>query len=167
VDIVGTMQLAQLNIALPVAPMDAPALAGFVAELEPVNALADTAPGFVWRLQTEDGDATAVRGFGDDRLIVNMSVWESIEALGAFVYSGHHRDVMARRRQWFSRMREAFQVMWWVPDGLRPSVADAEERLDHLRAHGPSPYAFTFRTPFPAPAGEPVHHDDDWFCRAT
>jgi heme-degrading monooxygenase HmoA len=160
------VQLAQLNIALPVAPLDTAELAGFVAELEPVNALADTAPGFVWRMQTEDGDATAVRGFGDDRLIVNMSVWESPEALGAFVYSGHHRAVMARRREWFGRMREAFQVLWWVPDGTRPSVADAEERLDHLRAHGPSPYAFTFRTPFPAPDGLPVRRADDWFCPA-
>ncbi len=160
------MQIAQLNIALPVAPLDTAELAGFLAELEPLNALADAAPGFVWRLQTEDGDATAVRGFGDDRLIVNMTVWESVEALGAFVYSGHHRDVMARRREWFARMREAFQVMWWVPDGTRPSVADAEERLDHLRAHGPSPYAFTFRSPFPAPDGAPVRRDDDWLCPA-
>lgn len=160
------MQIAQLNIALPVAPLDTAELAGFLAELEPLNALADAAPGFVWRLQTEDGDATAVRGFGDDRLIVNMTVWESVGALGAFVYSGHHRDVMARRREWFARMREAFQVMWWVPDGTRPSVADAEERLDHLRAHGPSPYAFTFRSPFPAPDGAPVRRDDDWLCPA-
>jgi hypothetical protein len=160
------MQLAQLNIALPIAPLTAPELAGFVAELEPVNALADGAPGFVWRLQTEDGDATAVRAFGDDRLIVNMSVWTSLEALGAYVYSGRHREVMARRRQWFERMREAYQVLWWVPDGVRPTIAEAEQRLDHLRAHGPTPYAFTFRTPFPAPEAEPVHADDAWFCPA-
>jgi heme-degrading monooxygenase HmoA len=160
------MRIAQLNIALPVAPLDGPELAGFVAALEPVNALADAAPGFVWRLQTEDGDATAVRGFGDDRLIVNMSVWESLEALGAFVYSGPHREVLVQRRQWFARMGEAFQVLWWVPDGVRPSVADAEQRLDHLRAHGPTPHAFTFRTPFPAPDARPVRSDDDWFCPA-
>jgi uncharacterized protein DUF3291 len=160
------VQIAQVNIALPVAPLDSAELAGFVAELEPLNALADSAPGFVWRMQTEDGDATAVRGFGDDRLIVNMTVWESVEALGTFVYAGHHRDVMVRRREWFARMREAFQVMWWVPDGTRPSVADAEERLDHLRAHGPSPYAFTFRAPFPAPDGAPVRRDDGWLCPA-
>jgi hypothetical protein len=160
------MQLAQLNIGLPIAPLDGPELAGFVAELEPVNALADAAPGFVWRLQTEDGDATAVRGFGDDRLIVNMSVWTSLEALAAFVYTGHHREVLARRRQWFERMREAFQVLWWVPDGIRPTIADAEQRLDHLRTHGPTPYAFTFRTPFPAPGTESVRTDDTWFCPA-
>jgi hypothetical protein len=160
------VQLAQLNIALPVAPLTDPELAGFVAALEPVNALADAAPGFVWRMQTEDGDATAIRGFGDDRLIVNMSVWTCVETLGAYVYSGLHREVMARRRQWFSRMRDAYQVMWWVPDGVRPTVADAEERLEHLREHGPTPYAFTFRTPFPAPAAAPVRRDDDWFCPA-
>ncbi|WP_214407653.1 DUF3291 domain-containing protein [Pseudonocardia lacus] len=164
------MQLAQVNIALPVAPLSTPELAGFVAELEPLNALADGAPGFVWRMQTEDGDATAVRGFGDDRLIVNMSVWTSVEALAGYVYSGHHREVMARRRQWFSRMREAFQVLWWVPDGTRPTVADAEERLDHLRRNGPTPRAFTFRSPFPAPdavPGAPAPRvDGDAFCRA-
>jgi len=163
------VQLAQVNIALPIAPLSTPALAGFVAELEAVNALADAAPGFVWRMQTEDGDATAVRGFGDDRLIVNMSVWTSVEALAAYVYSGHHREVMARRREWFSRVREAFQVMWWIPDGTIPTVTEAEERLERLRRHGPTPHAFTFRSPFPAPDGAPdtgaVQVGDDWSCR--
>jgi hypothetical protein len=163
------VQLAQVNIALPIAPLSTPQLAGFVAELEAVNALADAAPGFVWRMQTEDGDATAVRGFGDDRLIVNMSVWDSVEALAAYVYSGHHRAVMARRREWFSRMREAFQVMWWVPDGTVPRIAEAEERMEHLRRHGPTPHAFTFRSPFPAPDAAPgadaARVGDDWSCR--
>ncbi|MCO1660861.1 DUF3291 domain-containing protein [Pseudonocardia humida] len=167
---VGAVQLAQVNIALPIAPLSTPELAGFVAELEPVNALADAAPGFVWRMQTEDGDATAVRGFDDDRLIVNMSVWTSVEALAAFVYSGHHREVMARRREWFARMREAFQALWWVPDGTRPTVTDAEVRLDHLRRQGPTPHAFTFARPFPAPDTVPgtgaPRVGADRFCRA-
>jgi hypothetical protein len=115
-----------------------------------VNALADRSPGFVWRLQTEDGDATAVRGFGDDRLIVNMSVWESVDALAAFVYRGAHVEVMRRRREWFERMR-MFMCLWWIPAGHRPAVAEAEERLAHLDARGPTPRAFTFRDRFPAP----------------
>ncbi|WP_232662545.1 DUF3291 domain-containing protein [Pseudonocardia sp. TRM90224] len=162
------MHLAQVNIALPVAPLTEPELAGFVEALDPVNAEADAADGFVWRMQTEDGDATAVRGFGDDRLIVNMSVWTSVEALAAYAYGGAHRSIMARRREWFVRMREAFQVLWWVPEGTVPTVADAEERLAHLREHGPTPYAFTFRQSFPAPdaAPEPTTAGDDWLCPA-
>src|ERR671933_136327 len=138
--------LAQLNIALPRAPLDAPLLAEFVARLEPVNAQADSSPGFVWRLQTEEGDATGIRAFGDDRLIVNMSVWESLEDLRAFVYGNRsHLAAMRRRREWFTRMADAFMVLWWVPAGHRPSVAEAERRLELLRALGPSPEAFTFR----------------------
>ena len=160
------MHLAQVNIGLPVSPLDTPQLAGFVAALEPVNAAADAAPGFVWRLQTEDGDATAVRVLDDDRLIVNMSVWTSLEALGDYVYSGSHREVLRQRRTWFVPMREAFTAVWWIPEGTVPSVADAEDRLRHLRAHGPTPYAFTFRNPFPAAEGVPLRSDDDWYCPA-
>jgi hypothetical protein len=160
------VHLAQLNIGLPVAPLTEPELLGFVAGLEPINALADAGPGFVWRLQTEDGDATSIRPFDDDRLLVNMSVWTSVETLAAFVYSGPHRAIMARRREWFVPMRAAFQVHWWVPVGSRPTVAEAVARLDHLREHGPTPYAFGFRNPFPAADGEPVRRHDEWRCRA-
>lgn len=160
-------QLAQLNIALPVEPLTSARLSGFVELLEPVNALADASPGFVWRLQTEDGDATAVRGFGDDRLIVNISVWTSLDALAAFVFGDFHAQVMRQRRHWFARMREAYTVLWWVPAGVRPTVADAEQRLESLRAHGPTPYAFTVRRAFPPP-GSSVEQPtaDDWFCPA-
>jgi hypothetical protein len=160
------MHVAQLNIGLPVAPLTGPEPAGFMANLEPVNALADAAPGFVWRLQTEDGDATAIRPYDDDRLIVNMSVRTSVEALAAYVYSGEHREIMRRRREFFVPMREAFHVLWWVEEGTLPTVAEAQERLTHLRDRGPTPSAFTFRTPFPAPEGSPVVSDDDWFCPA-
>jgi heme-degrading monooxygenase HmoA len=160
------MHLAQLNIGLPVGPLDGPELAAFMANLDPVNALADAAPGFVWRLQTEDGDATAIRPYDDDRLIVNMSVWTSVEALAAFVFSGEHRAIMKRRREFFVPMREAFQVLWWIPEGTPPTVTEAQERLTHLREHGPTPHAFTFRTPFPAPDGPAVRADDAWSCRA-
>ena len=160
------MHLAQLNVGTPVAPLTDPQLAGFVEALEPVNALADAAPGFVWRLQTEDGDATAYRAFDDDRILVNMSVWTSVEALAEFVYSGQHREIMARRREFFVPMREAFQVLWWVPEGTVPTIAEAEQRLLHLRRHGPTPHAFTFRRPFPAPEGARVLAEDDWLCPA-
>jgi hypothetical protein len=159
--------LAQLNIALPVEPLTSDRLAEFVALLEPVNALADAAPGFVWRLQTEDGDATAVRAFGDEQLIVNMSVWESLDALATFVFGGFHAEVMRRRREWFAHLRDPYAVAWWVAAGVRPTITDAEERLASLREHGPTPYAFTVRRPFPPPgssAAEPSA--DSWFCPA-
>jgi hypothetical protein len=142
-------QLAQVNIALPVEPVTSARLAEFMALLEPVNALADAAPGFVWRLQTADGDATSIRAFGDDALIVNMSVWESVDALADFVFRGFHAEVMRRRREWFAAQREPYTVAWWVVEGVRPSIADAEERLGSLREHGPTPHAFTLRRAFP------------------
>jgi len=144
--------LAQVNVATVRAPLDSPELAGFVAQLEPINALADHSPGFVWRLQTEDGDATAIRPFQDERIMVNLSVWESLEALRIFVYASRHLDVMRRRREWFHRM-DTYMALWWVPAGTIPTVAQAKDRLQLLAGNGPSPDAFTFRVPFPAPAG--------------
>ncbi|HEY8525858.1 MAG TPA: DUF3291 domain-containing protein [Acidimicrobiales bacterium] len=143
--------VAQLNIGRLRAPLDSPQLAAFVEALEPVNALADRAPGFVWRLQTEEGDATALRPFPDDMMLVNMSVWESVEALADFVYRSAHRDILRRRREFFEPMEEAFTVLWWVPAGHIPTVEEAKERLERLRRDGPTPEAFTFRTRFPAP----------------
>jgi hypothetical protein len=143
--------LAQVNIARLLAPLTSDQLAGFVAALDPVNALADAAPGFVWRLQTDEGDATAIRPYEDDMMMVNMSVWESVETLKAFVYRSDHRDVMVNRRQWFEHLDEAYQVLWWVPAGHRPDVEEAKDRLARLTADGPTPAAFTFRTPFPPP----------------
>lgn len=139
--------LAQVNVARLLAPLDSEQLAGFVAALEPINALADAAPGFVWRLQTEEGDATSIRAFDDDMLMVNLSVWESIETLTDFVYRSSHRDVMVQRRQWFERMQEFFTALWWVPVGHTPSVDEAAARLEMLRAKGPTRQAFTFKDP--------------------
>jgi heme-degrading monooxygenase HmoA len=144
--------LAQVNLATLRAPLDDPALAGFVAELEPVNALADGHPGFVWRLQTDDGDATAIRPFDDERVMVNLSVWESLEALRGFVYAGRHLEVLRRRREWFHRMDDPIVALWWVPAGAVPTVAEAKERLGLLARLGPTAGAFTFRAPFPEPA---------------
>ena len=158
--------LAQCNVGRVRAPLASPLLAGFVAALEPINALADGAPGFVWRLQTEDGDATAIRAFDDDMLLVNMSVWESIETLAAFTYTTAHRDVMRRRRQWFEKLADAHLVLWWVGAGALPTISDAKDRLQRLRRHGPSREAFTFRSLFPAPDAteESPPIADEWFC---
>ncbi|MBY8342686.1 DUF3291 domain-containing protein [Streptomyces spinosirectus] len=149
-------ELAQVNIARLKAPLDSPQLKDFVAALDPVNADADAADGFVWRLQGDGGDATDVAVFGDDWLIINMSVWRDTNALTAFMYQGRHREMLARRRAWFERIEEAMVALWWVPAGHRPTVAEAEARLLHLRANGPTPYAFTLRTSFPAQGAEPV-----------
>lgn len=154
--------LAQVNIALPREPLDSLALAEFVANLEPVNALADSAPGFVWRLEDESGDATSIKAFDDERLIINMSVWESIEALWSFVYDGGHLEVMRRRREWMIKLAESHQALWWLPAGEIPTIEDARDRLEHLRAHGPSAYAFTFKQRYPAPdaaSAEPSFDD--------
>jgi heme-degrading monooxygenase HmoA len=157
---VSGFHIAQVNIALAKAPVDSPLLADFAALLDPVNALADESPGFVWRLQTEEGNATAIRAFDDDRLIVNMSVWESIDDLTNFVYRSPHVEVMRRRREWFERI-EVFMTLWWVEAGHIPTVGEAEQRLDHLRAHGPTPFAFTFKARYAAPGGTGAALIDD------
>jgi Domain of unknown function (DUF3291) len=144
-----SFHVAQVNIARPKAPVDSPPLADFKAMLDPINAIADAAPGFVWRLQDESGNATAIRIF-EDGLMVNMSVWESVDALWDFVYASDHLAVMRRRREWFARM-ELFMCLWWVPAGHIPGVSEAEERLTHLREHGPTEHAFTFKKRFAPP----------------
>ena len=147
----STHELAQLNIGIIKGPMDSPVMAEFAANLERINAIAENAPGFVWRLQTEDGDATAIRPFEDENMLVNMSVWRDIEALSAYVYKSGHVEIMRRRREWFERMDQAFLVLWWVPKGHRPTVAEAIEKLHILRSKGPTAEAFTFRQPFASP----------------
>jgi hypothetical protein len=145
-------QLAQINIARFKAPIDSPLLAGFVEMLDPINALADAAPGFVWRLQTEDGNATSIHAFDDDLILVNMSVWASIEELNAFVYRSPHFEVFRRRRDWTEHMDRAYVALWWIPAGTVPTVVEGKRRLDLLIERGPTPEAFTFKRTFPAPA---------------
>jgi len=153
----SAFHLAQVNVARLLAPLDSPQLSGFVSRLDEVNALAEAAPGFVWRLTDEgSNNATAVPIDDDGMFIVNLSVWVSIEALRAFAYSGAHLEVFKQRGEWFSRLKEAATAMWWVPAGHRPTVAEARDRLAHLRAHGPSAFAFPFGAPFPAPADPPA-----------
>ncbi|SDK65406.1 DUF3291 domain-containing protein [Nonomuraea jiangxiensis] len=140
------MHLAELNIAHLRAPIDSPELADFVADLEPVNAIADAAPGFVWRLKESETDptATVVHDYGD-HLLLNFSVWESLESLWNYVYRSGHLASLRRRREWFLRMAEPYMVMWWIPEGHIPSLAEGMERLERLRTQGPSPEAFTFK----------------------
>jgi hypothetical protein len=161
--------LAQVNVGILLAPIDSPEIAGFKDALEPINALADGAPGFVWRLQTEDGDATAVRAFDDPSILMNMSVWTSLEALAAFVYDGDHLTVMRQRRSWFTKFVKPYMALWWVPAGTLPTEADAVERLEHLEAHGSTSHAFTFRQAFGPPALDSPEEaidpiDDRWGC---
>ncbi len=143
-------QLAQLNIATMKESLESPSMADFVANLDRINALAEQSPGFVWRLKDEGGDATMIRPFGDS-VIVNMSVWSDLESLSSYAFRSAHVEIMRRRREWFERMAEAYAVLWWVPRGHRPTVAEAAERLAMLREKGASPQAFTFRESFASP----------------
>jgi hypothetical protein len=131
------------------APMDDPIMSGFVSRLEEINALADGSPGFVWRLQTDEGDATYLRPFADDRIIVNMSVWESVDALKNFTYRTSHAELLRQRKEWFESFDGVFLAMWWIPAGHIPGIDEAKKRIEHLEAHGPSQFAFTFRTILP------------------
>lgn len=140
--------LAQLNTGRILGPMDSPTMAGFAARLDDINALADNAPGFVWRLQDAGGNATALRPFDDDSLLVNMSVWESLEQLKTFTYQTAHAEVMRGRRQWFEPQTEMYLVLWWIPAGETPTVEQAKERLKYLQAHGETEHAFTFKKTF-------------------
>jgi hypothetical protein len=142
-------ELVELNIARAVAPLDHPAMADFVANLDRVNALGDASPGFVWRLQDESGAATSIRAFEDPRIIVNLTVWSSIEALREYAYRSAHVEVFRRRREWFTPLDGPSLVLWWVPAGHRPTVAEAKERLEHLASDGPTAAAFTLKATFP------------------
>jgi lipoprotein signal peptidase len=144
-------QLAQANIARVRAPLDDPSMQEFVAQLNAVNAVADRSTGFVWRLKTEAGDATGIRAYDDDRILFNMSVWESLEALHDYVYQSEHLRPLRARRQWFDPMPGPSLVLWWVPAGHVPSIEEAKARFALLEANGPCPDAFTFRQPFPPP----------------
>ena len=146
-----TWELAQLNIARMRFELDAPDMKDFVDGLDPVNALADQADGFIWRLQTDEGDATGFTIYDDPTLIVNMSVWESFETLMNFVRSKAHLAIMKLRREWFDRPDKPYLVLWWVPQGHRPDVAEAQQRLDHLRENGATPTAFSARDAHPMP----------------
>ncbi len=142
--------LAQVNIARVLAPLDDPSMQGFVSKLDEVNKLADESPGFIWRLQTEDGNATYLRPYNDESIIVNMSVWDSIESLKHYVYRTQHANVMRQRAEWFSKFDGAFIALWWIPAGHIPTMDEAKEKLEYLRTNGESPFAFSFKKTYQA-----------------
>lgn len=132
----SVLQIAQVNIGRMKAGLEDPVMAGFVARLDEINALADRSPGFVWRLQASEGNATYLRPYDDDRILFNMSVWDSIEQLKRYVYSTAHAEVLRQRHAWFERFSGVYTALWWIPNGHLPSVDEAKKRLAHLDAHG-------------------------------
>jgi hypothetical protein len=144
-----TLHLAQMNIGRMRAPIESDTMAGFVARLAEINALADASDGFVWRFQGEGGNATYLRPYDDPLIIFNMSVWTSVEALQRYAYTSAHRELLRARSGWFEKFDGPYQAMWWIPAGHEPTVEEAKARLAHLRAHGDSPHAFSFAKPFP------------------
>jgi hypothetical protein len=150
------MHLAQINIGRLVAPIDDPRIAGFVSQLDPINKLADESPGFVWRLQSASGNATDVPYSEDPSIMVNMSVWESLEALKNYVYRSQHIGVLKDRKKWFEKMDLPHYCLWWIPEGYIPTVSEARERLEHYQKHGATPHAFWFTESFPAPVDDAV-----------
>jgi hypothetical protein len=146
-------QLAQINVGRLLAPVDSPRITSFVVRLDPVNALAEAAPGFVWRLKSDSGNATDIQYNDDPLTIVNMSVWESIEALRDFVYASDHIHVLRERALWFERSDQPNYCLWWVPPGHQPTVTEGRERLEHYQARGATEFSFSFAQRFPVPRG--------------
>jgi len=147
------MHLAQINIGRIRAPLEDPIMAEFVSNLDAINALAEGTPGFVWRLVGDGNDATSLRPFDDPMMLINMSVWESLEALRGFVYRSHHSRFVRNRLDWFEKLEGPVYALWWIPVGHIPTVKEGIERLEHLRANGPSDRAFWFPRPRPRPEG--------------
>jgi len=146
--------IAQINIARMLAPIDDPVMAEFIAQLPPINALAEASPGFVWRLQSESGDATSIKVYDDEFIIVNLTVWENVEALRQYVYKSAHSRVLRDRKRWFEKFVGPYYALWWVAAGHLPGTEEGKERLDYLREHGDTTYAFSFKHVFPQPAEE-------------
>ena len=145
--------LAQLNLAVMKYPLESGEMAEFTANLDRINQLAESSSGFIWRLQDESGDATALRPFGDD-MLVNLSLWQDVDSLHAFVFDSAHKSFMKRRSEWFDKMSDAYVVLWWLPSGELPTLEDAGRRIACLRSDGPGPEAFTFRERFPPPGND-------------
>lgn len=150
------MHLAQINVGRLLHPLDDPRMAGFVDNLDQINALAEASDGFVWRLKDESGNATSIAAYDDPEIIVNMSVWTSPEALYAFAYQTAHRRFVQRRKEWFQLFEAPYLALWWIEEGSVPTVAEGRQRLDHLTQVGPTAHAFTFRRIFPRPGAGPL-----------
>ncbi|GAA0397042.1 DUF3291 domain-containing protein [Cocleimonas flava] len=143
--------IAQINIAQAKADKDSEIMSGFISRLDEIHTLADNAPGFIWRLETEDGDDGSVSVFNDPLLLINMSVWRDIDSLRAFVYKSIHIELLQDRDAWFDKMGEIHQTLWWVPAGHIPTIQEGKDKLDQIREFGPTAEAFTFGKKFPSP----------------
>ncbi len=146
--------LAQVNIGRVRGAMDSEIMHGFASRLTEINALADAAPGFVWRLQTDDGDATSIHVFDDNMLLINMSVWQNVDDLFEYTYRSEHVRLLRQRADWFERLESHYMALWWVAAGHIPTPEEAKVRLEHLDAHGPTPFAFTFKQRFAPEASQ-------------
>ncbi len=138
--------LAQVNASRMIAPLTDPLMSGFATGIDEINALADCHSGFIWRLEED------VFPFEDSLILINISVWASLQDLSSYVYAGDHAQFLKRRRQWFKRFDGPHMALWWIPQGHIPSVEEAKERLAHLRTHGETLRAFSFKRPFPVPS---------------
>lgn len=143
--------LAQINIAQGKDAIESKTMKGFVDRLDEINTYADQADGFVWRLQSEEGDATSIQAFDDPNLLVNMSVWEDIESLKNFVYKTFHVELIQNRDAWFDKIVNVHQTLWWIPQGTIPTIIEAKEKLEYLQELGSTQKAFTFAKSFPHP----------------
>jgi len=153
--------VAQVNLGRIKAPLDSEVMHGFMSRLDEINALADRSPGFVWRLQTSEGNATYFRPYPeDDRILLNMSVWESVETLKHYVYRTVHAELLRHRHEWFEKFSGTYLALWWVPVGHLPSIDEAKKRVAHLDANGPTQFAFTLKTIFPPDDG--FQQSIDW-----
>ena len=140
--------LAELNIAEAKAPLMSPQLSGFVARIDEINALAEKEKGYIWRLKDETGHSMEIRFSDNPDMLINMSVWESVEDLKRFTYQTMHKELIRDKRQWFHHIKSAAYVLWWIPVGHIPTLAEGKERLDMLRAQGATPQAFDFKNVF-------------------
>jgi hypothetical protein len=152
--------IAQVNIGRIRAELDDPIMAGFVHRLDEINALADSSPGFVWRLQTNEGNATYFRPFNDERTLLNMSVWATVAELRHFVFHTAHVELLRGRHAWFEKFAGSYAALWWVPADHIPGIDEARRRLEHLEQHGPTQFAFTFQTVLEP--DEEFQHKIDW-----
>ena len=144
-----TYQLAQINIGRVLGPMDGDIMAEFKANLDPINALAEQTPGFVWRLKSDGGnDATSIHVYEDDYLLINMSVWESVDALRQYTYASAHTDFVRQRARWFEKLKDQIFALWWIPAGHIPTPQEGREKLAYLNEHGATPLVFTFKQQF-------------------
>jgi len=136
------MQLAELNVGYAKYPLDDARMAGFMDNLDRINALAERSPGYIWRMKSDSGNATDINVPGDETMISNMSVWADVQSLGAYVFNTVHGQFYNRRPEWFEAMNRHHFVMWWIPDGHIPTLQEAVDRLAHLQTHGSSDHAF-------------------------